>query len=93
MLKTGKKGLYVFDRNGQHYQVSPPCVLDFYIHESRQRTGLGKRLFEHMLEVRYAGGRCLNLYWRIIDPDRPNERSNLDTTKSTKKSNNASNDC
>ncbi|XP_063910932.1 uncharacterized protein LOC135128051 [Zophobas morio] len=50
MLKTGKKGLYVFDRNGQHYQVSPPCVLDFYIHESRQRTGLGKRLFEHMLE-------------------------------------------
>ncbi|RZC40788.1 mediator of RNA polymerase II transcription subunit 26 [Asbolus verrucosus] len=51
MLKTGKKGLYVFDRNGQHYQVSPPCVLDFYVHESRQRTGLGKRLFEHMLQT------------------------------------------
>nr|XP_023025273.1 mediator of RNA polymerase II transcription subunit 15-like [Leptinotarsa decemlineata] len=50
MLKTGSKGLYVFDRDGQHYQVSPPCVLDFYIHESRQRTGLGKKLFEHMLE-------------------------------------------
>lgn len=52
MLKTGQKGLYVFDRYGQHYQVSPPCVLDFYIHESRQRNGLGKRLFEHMLGVR-----------------------------------------
>ncbi|CAH1132346.1 unnamed protein product [Ceutorhynchus assimilis] len=50
MLKTGEKGLYVFDREGQHYQVSPPCVLDFYIHESRQRTGFGRRLFEHMLE-------------------------------------------
>ncbi|KAJ8950650.1 hypothetical protein NQ318_010850 [Aromia moschata] len=50
MLKTGKKGLYVFDREGQHYQVSPPCVLDFYVHESRQRAGLGKQLFEHMLQ-------------------------------------------
>ncbi|KAG5885152.1 hypothetical protein JTB14_037601 [Gonioctena quinquepunctata] len=50
MLKTGSKGLYVFDRDGHHYQVSPPCVLDFYIHESRQRTGLGKKLFEYMLE-------------------------------------------
>lgn len=52
MLKTGKKGLYIFDRDGQHYQVSPLCVLDFYVHESRQRTGLGKHIFEHMLEVR-----------------------------------------
>lgn len=51
MLKTGQKGLYVFDREGNHYQVSPPCVLDFYVHESRQRNGLGRRLFEHMLEV------------------------------------------
>ncbi|KAL1517301.1 hypothetical protein ABEB36_001082 [Hypothenemus hampei] len=50
MLKTGEKGLYVFDRNGQHFQVSPPCVLDFYIHESRQRSGFGKQLFEHMLQ-------------------------------------------
>lgn len=51
MLKTGKKGLYIFDRDGQHYQVSPPCILDFYVHESRQRSGLGKQLFEHMLKV------------------------------------------
>lgn len=51
MLKTGEKSLYVFDRDGQHYQVSPPCVLDFYIHESRQRSGFGKQLFEHMLRV------------------------------------------
>lgn len=51
MLKTGKKSLYVFDREGHHYQVQPPCILDFYVHESRQRSGLGKRLFEHMLKV------------------------------------------
>ncbi|XP_028128423.1 mediator of RNA polymerase II transcription subunit 12-like [Diabrotica virgifera virgifera] len=49
MLKTGNKSLYVFDREGTHYQVAPPCLLDFYIHESRQRTGLGKQLFEYML--------------------------------------------
>ena len=33
------------------YEVNPLCVLDFYVHESRQRTGCGKRLFEHMLKV------------------------------------------
>ncbi|CAH0559140.1 unnamed protein product [Brassicogethes aeneus] len=50
MLKTGKKALYVFDKEGQHYQVSPKCVLDFYVPESRQRNGLGKQIFQHMLE-------------------------------------------
>ncbi|CAH1116113.1 unnamed protein product [Phaedon cochleariae] len=49
MLRTGAKGLYVFDKEGQHYQVSPPCILDFYIHESSQRKGLGRQLFQHML--------------------------------------------
>lgn len=50
MLKVGKKGLYVFDQEGQHYKVNPPCVLDFYVHEKHQRNGLGKQLFEHMLK-------------------------------------------
>lgn len=31
-------------------EIMPTCVLDFYIHESVQRTGLGKQLFEAMLE-------------------------------------------
>lgn len=79
MLKTGNKGLYVFDRDGQHYQVTPPCILDFYIHESRQRTGLGKQLFEHMLQVKQYNDlyqRCLwlnctiQVIWDLSPPNR-----------------------
>lgn len=50
ILKTGKKNLYVFDDKGEHKQVNPTCVLDFYVHESQQRAGKGKQLFEHMLK-------------------------------------------
>lgn len=39
------------DMQSVQYEVNPLCVLDFYVHESRQRTGCGKRLFEHMLKV------------------------------------------
>lgn len=49
LLKVGTKNLYIFDPNGETRQVSAPCVLDFYVHESRQRSGLGKTLFESML--------------------------------------------
>ena len=31
--------------------MSPLCVLDFYVHESKQRCGYGKALFEPMLKV------------------------------------------
>ena len=31
------------------------CVLDFYIHETRQRAGLGRRLFQTMLDVSRFG--------------------------------------
>jgi alpha-tubulin N-acetyltransferase 1 len=30
-------------------QTSPMCVLDFYVHESCQRSGVGQALFEWML--------------------------------------------
>ena len=43
--------LYHQDMQSVQYEVNPLCVLDFYIHESRQRTGCGKRMFEHMLKV------------------------------------------
>ena len=42
----------MFDENGLHYQLKPRCILDFYIHESRQRMGLGNELYQYMLAVR-----------------------------------------
>jgi GNAT superfamily N-acetyltransferase len=32
--------------NGAIAEVEPLCVLDFYVHESYQRQGVGKALFE-----------------------------------------------
>ncbi|XP_030378822.1 alpha-tubulin N-acetyltransferase 1-like [Scaptodrosophila lebanonensis] len=50
MLKVGLKQLFLFDVNGAMRNVSQaPSILDFYVHESCQRTGQGKRLFEYML--------------------------------------------
>ncbi|ESP04534.1 hypothetical protein LOTGIDRAFT_148609, partial [Lottia gigantea] len=50
LLKTGRKRLFVYDLHGKQHEMEPLCVLDFYVHESRQRTGCGKRLFEYMLQ-------------------------------------------
>ena len=51
ILKVGLKHLYVYDSNGQVHERTPLCVLDFYVHESKQRLGYGKQLFDRMLEV------------------------------------------
>ncbi|KAL7294808.1 hypothetical protein TKK_0011739 [Trichogramma kaykai] len=50
LLKTGSKTLFMFDEDGAQYRLTPRCILDFYIHESRQRMGLGKELYEFMLK-------------------------------------------
>ncbi|EEB19613.1 conserved hypothetical protein [Pediculus humanus corporis] len=50
MLKMGLKHLYVFDTGGNNHEITTKCVLDFYVHESKQRMGLGKKLFEYMLK-------------------------------------------
>lgn len=49
-LKVGYKKLFLLDRHGAHNEVEPLCVLDFYIHESLQRHGYGKELFQCMLQ-------------------------------------------
>jgi alpha-tubulin N-acetyltransferase 1 len=49
MLKVGKKELFYRDRFGKCKAISPLCVLDFYVHESIQRKGIGKLLFLKML--------------------------------------------
>eukprot|EP00095_Tigriopus_kingsejongensis_P009419 maker-scaffold143_size313727-snap-gene-2.18 protein:Tk09419 transcript:maker-scaffold143_size313727-snap-gene-2.18-mRNA-1 annotation:"alpha-tubulin n-acetyltransferase isoform x2" len=50
LLKVGKKNLFLMDRQGSQNEVYSMCILDFYVHESRQRSGCGRQLFEHMLQ-------------------------------------------
>ncbi|ODM91638.1 Alpha-tubulin N-acetyltransferase 1 [Orchesella cincta] len=49
LLKIGKKKLFMFDLSGTQHEFSPMCILDFYVHESRQRQGCGKYLFENVM--------------------------------------------
>lgn len=44
-LKVGVKQLYYHDRQGKIQQLSPLCLLDFYVDSSVQRLGVGKQLF------------------------------------------------
>lgn len=50
LLKVGVKNLFIRDDKGGLNEIQPLCVLDFYVHESCQRTGVGKKLFELMLQ-------------------------------------------
>ncbi|KAK2165508.1 hypothetical protein LSH36_49g06061 [Paralvinella palmiformis] len=50
-IKTGHKRLFIYDHNGVNHEMEPLCTLDFYVHESRQRTGCGRKLFEFMLKA------------------------------------------
>lgn len=31
-------------------ELRPLCVLDFYVHESCQRSGIGRKLYDYMLQ-------------------------------------------
>ncbi|XP_026818276.1 alpha-tubulin N-acetyltransferase 1-like [Rhopalosiphum maidis] len=50
ILKMGWKKLYLYNKNGTRSETMVYCLLDFYIHESKQRQGYGKRLVEYMLQ-------------------------------------------
>lgn len=50
LLKVGEKKLFIYDNQGQNHEMTPLCVLDFYVHESQQRRGFGRKLFDYMLE-------------------------------------------
>ncbi len=41
-VKTGVKKLFIRDQFTNFHEISPLCVLDFYVHESEQRNGHGK---------------------------------------------------
>lgn len=49
ILKVGNKDLFYRDSYGKCKEISPLCVLDFYVHEAIQRKGIGKALFSKML--------------------------------------------
>ncbi len=42
LLKVGVRKLFIRNETGAIKEISPLCVLDFYVHESVQRSGQGK---------------------------------------------------
>uniref|UniRef100_A0A7E4ZVD9 Alpha-tubulin N-acetyltransferase n=1 Tax=Panagrellus redivivus TaxID=6233 RepID=A0A7E4ZVD9_PANRE len=48
-LKMSRRKLYLRDNAETQFIISPPCVLDFYVHESVQHQGYGTALFTAML--------------------------------------------
>ena len=49
-IKWGvKSNLYFYRKNGSMLQCSPVCLLDFFVHESQQRRGVGLLMFKAML--------------------------------------------
>ena len=52
LLRVGERQLFVLTNPNDvksYKQVNPTCVLDFYVHESCQRKGDGRKLFDAML--------------------------------------------
>lgn len=50
LLKMGWKKLYLFNKKGSRTEAMVYCLLDFYIHETRQRHGYGIKLMDYMLK-------------------------------------------
>ena len=42
LIKVGARKLFIRGDNGKINEITPLCVLDFYVHESVQRGGMGK---------------------------------------------------
>ncbi|XP_067661003.1 alpha-tubulin N-acetyltransferase-like [Haliotis asinina] len=70
LLKTGHKKLFVYDNFGVQHEMMPLCILDFYVHESRQRQGCGRRLFEYMLK-------CENVRPNHFAIDKPSHKFSM----------------
>jgi len=50
ILKVGTKKLFIRTKTGELKEIDPPCVLDFYVVESEQRSGFGRVLYDAMLD-------------------------------------------
>lgn len=42
---------------GEYSEMDPLCVLDFYVDEAHQRSGIGLQLFQRLLQVRDENSR------------------------------------
>ena len=51
-IKVGPKRLFLRDRICNYHERKTLCVLDFYIYDTEQRTGLGKEIFDFMLNYK-----------------------------------------
>jgi alpha-tubulin N-acetyltransferase 1 len=67
LIKVGVKKLFIRNEFGAIKEISPLCVLDFYVHESVQRGGHGKALFEKMLD-------CEGVRAEKLGYDKPSEK-------------------
>lgn len=63
ILKMGRKKLFHRDMIGGIAEINPYCCLDFYVHESCQREGIGRRLFEESFKVFYNSLFIILLYF------------------------------
>lgn len=50
LIKIGAKTLFIMRLGGEHSEINPLCLLDFYIHKGKQRQGLGKEFFDAVLQ-------------------------------------------
>lgn len=48
-IKVGHKNIFYRDFMGKIIEIDAFCVLDFYVHESCQRIGIGKQIYDAML--------------------------------------------
>jgi len=72
LLKMGWKKLYLFNKKGSRTEAMVYCLLDFYIHETRQRHGYGIKLMDYMLKVlkyqkkNFRQSNFILMFFRII---------------------------
>ncbi|KAJ1449577.1 alpha-tubulin N-acetyltransferase, partial [Pelagophyceae sp. CCMP2097] len=59
LLKVGPKHLYYWRKDGAQVEVDALCVLDFYVVEVEQRSGVGRRLFDAALAREQVEARSL----------------------------------
>ncbi|ETO06057.1 DUF738 domain-containing protein [Reticulomyxa filosa] len=67
ILKIGTKKLFVYNEKNELTPITPTCVLDFYVVSSSQRQGVGRLLFEYMLQ-------CEKLTPRELAYDAPSNK-------------------